>query len=55
MSRTDPKTDVVAMSWTVPKRLRRIVFQAGDEHGYSITRADDVLIIIIEDNYSQLI
>ena len=28
---------------------------AGDQHGYSITRADDVLIIIIEDNYSQLI
>ena len=47
---TGAKTIVVAMSRKVEFSKQR------GKHGYSITRADNfVLIIIIEDNYSQLI
>ena len=48
--------NVLALWFERGERERKIVFQAGDEHGYSITRADDFIpIIIIEENYSQLI
>ena len=53
------RSAVDAMSQKVPYNARTIVVtnskQRG-EHGYSLIRADNfVLIIIIEDNYSQLI
>ena len=52
------KTPLFMVHWTCllcGLKGERESFQAGDEHGYSITRADDFLIKIIEDNYSQLI